>query len=302
MRPLRLLLGPAGGGEAGLLRPQPLKVVVAAGVEVELALADVQDAVHRIVEQLPVVADDDGGVRVFLQPRFQPKGAFQIEVVGGLVQQQHVRLGEQGGGQGHPHTPAAGKLRHRPRQVVVGETQAGEDFGGAGGGAVGVDLDQAGVDFAKVLGVGGLKPAHKVVALHVGGEDGVQQADRGGRMLLVHRGHLGGLGQGDVAAAGDQLALDQLEQGGLADAVAPHQPDLGARRNGHGGLVEEAPAPGGELKLVDLQHGAALAAFTVLAGRGAAAISPRPQKGQRQKLRANAKLALFPIKKEDRHD
>ena len=43
------------------------------------------------------------------------------------------------------------------------------------------------------------------------------------------------LGQADLAAAGVQLAEDQLEQRRLADAVAADQADLGSGRNGDAG-------------------------------------------------------------------
>lgn len=96
---------------------------------------EVQDVGADLVQHLAVVGDDQGGVRVFLQPRLKPQGAFQIEVVGRFVQQQHIRLGEQGGSQGHAHPPAARELRHRPGLVFLIEAQADQDFGGACGAA-----------------------------------------------------------------------------------------------------------------------------------------------------------------------
>ena len=132
----------------------------------------------------------------FRQPRLQPHRAFEVEVVGGFVQQQQVGFGEQRRRQGDAHAPAAGELRHRARQVGGGETQAGQDFAGAGGGAVGVDLGQPGVDVGDALGFGGLQFGVQGVALLVGGQDGVEQADRGGGVLLVHAGDAGELGAG----------------------------------------------------------------------------------------------------------
>ena len=81
-------------------------------------------AVDGIVEKLAVVADDERGIRIFLQPRFQPQRALEIEVIGRLVEQQNIGLGKQGRGERHAHAPAAGKFRHRPREIVVGETKA----------------------------------------------------------------------------------------------------------------------------------------------------------------------------------
>ena len=66
VRALGLLLGLGRGLEPGLLGPALLEVVVAAGVEFELAAGDVQDRVDRVVQELAVVADDQGRVRVAL--------------------------------------------------------------------------------------------------------------------------------------------------------------------------------------------------------------------------------------------
>jgi hypothetical protein len=63
------------------------------------------------------------------------------------------------------------------------------------------------------------------------------------------------LGKADLVAAGGQLAEDQLEQGRFADAVAAHQPDLGAGRQADGGVLEEFAAPGIEGQVGDLEHG-----------------------------------------------
>ena len=79
------------------------------------------------------------GVRVFLQPRFEPQRAFEIEIIGRLVEQQQIGLGKQRRGQRHPHAPAAGEFRHRTRQIGVGEAQSAQDFRRVRGRAVGVD-------------------------------------------------------------------------------------------------------------------------------------------------------------------
>ncbi len=81
-------------------------------------------AVDGIVEEFAIVADDQRGVRIFLQPRFEPQRALEIEVIGRLVEQENIGLGEQGRGQRHAHAPAAGEFRHRPREIVVGKAEA----------------------------------------------------------------------------------------------------------------------------------------------------------------------------------
>ncbi len=181
------------------------------------------------------MADDDGGRRIAFELGLQPQGAFQVEVVGGFVQQQQVGFGEQGRGQGHAHAPAAGELGHRPFEVGVREAEAGQDLRRSGGGAVRSDLDQAAVDVGDALGRRRLQLGEQGVALDVGGQHGLDQADRRGGRFLVHRGDAVALGHGHLAGGGGQFAQDDLEQGRLADAVAAHQADLGAGRDGRVG-------------------------------------------------------------------
>ena len=50
------------------------------------------------------------------------------------------------------------------------------------------------------------------------------------------------------------MPLDEFEQGGLADPVTADEPDLGAHRQGDGGLVEKAASPRIEDEIFDLQH------------------------------------------------
>jgi len=152
-----LLLGAGRRLQPRLFRAPPLEIVVAAGVEIELALAQVQNGVDRVVQELAVVADDQRGVRIFLQPRFEPKRALEVEVIGRLVEQQQVGLREQGGCERHPHAPAAREFRHRSVEIGGGEAEPGENFGRSCGRAIGIDLDQAGIDVAHPLGRSGLE-------------------------------------------------------------------------------------------------------------------------------------------------
>ena len=50
-------------------------------------------------------------------------------------------------------------------------------------------------------------------------------------MFLIDRADPGAFRQLDVAPLRDEFALDQLEQGGFANAVAPDQAHLGASGN-----------------------------------------------------------------------
>ena len=156
MRALGIDLDPGGFLQAGPLGTLEFEVVVIARIEVQLTVDEMQYVIDRIVEDLAVVADDHRGVGVFLQAGLKPERAFEIEIVGGLIEQQQVRLGKQGRSQGHAHAPTAGEFRHGPGEVSMGEAEAGEDFGGAAGSAVGTDFAKAGIDFAQVFWVGSL--------------------------------------------------------------------------------------------------------------------------------------------------
>ena len=144
-----------------------------------------QDGVDRIVQKLAVVADDQRGVRIFLQSRFEPKCTLEVQIVGRFVEQQQFGLREQRGRQRYAHPPAAGELRHRAVEVGGGETQPAEDFGGARRRAVGVDFNQPLVDFGKLFGLRGLQPGIQRFPLDIGGQNCIEKADRRGRVLLV---------------------------------------------------------------------------------------------------------------------
>ena len=86
-------------------------------------------------------------------------------------------------------------MRHRPLLVLVIKAEAGEDFGRAGRGTVGVDLDQAGPDLAHLLGLGGLEMRQQLVTVGIGLEDCLDDADGRRRVLLIDRTDAGGFGQ-----------------------------------------------------------------------------------------------------------
>ncbi len=115
-------------GRAGLLhrpfRANADELVEAAGRERDLALVQMRDGFHRTVQQATVMGNDQRRAGKARQPTFQPHRRFQVEVVGRLVQQQQVGVGEQRRGQGDAHSPATRKLRRpgapeRPRRSPI---------------------------------------------------------------------------------------------------------------------------------------------------------------------------------------
>src|SRR3546814_4165722 len=73
---------------AQLLGALALEGGVVADVQLRAAALQVQGVGADVVEELAVVADQQQRARVLEQPLFQPQHRVQVEVVGGLVEQQ----------------------------------------------------------------------------------------------------------------------------------------------------------------------------------------------------------------------
>ena len=171
---------------------------------------------------------DDGAGEV-QQEVLQPVDGVDVQVVGGLVHHQDVRVAEQGLSQQHLHLQTAVHVLHH---VVVhghGNAQALEDAGRIGLGLpasqLGVLLLQlAGLDAVLLghllLGVEGLLLLTDVVQPLVAHDDGVHDGVLVvGVLVLLEDGHAGVGQDGHLAAGGLQLAGEDLQKGGLARAV-----------------------------------------------------------------------------------
>ncbi len=231
--------------------------VVIAGVELQLAVLEMQDELGGGVEQVAVMADDHHRAAIALQEVLQPHHAFEIEIIGRLVEQKEVRRAEQDRGEGHAHAPAAGELRTRTKLVGGREAEAGQNLRRPCRRGIGVDRIEPVIDVAQRMRValmlgGGQQPR----ALRIGGEHGVEQAHLGARRLLRHRADAPGARPADLAVVGMELAEDHLEQRRFARAVAPdkaHAPPGGEAR---GRPVQDFAARDADDEVVDAQHGA----------------------------------------------
>ena len=238
--PLGLLLQPAG-------------VVALEGDA--LAAVQLQRPLGDLVQEIAVVGDQDHAAGEGLQVVLQPGDALGVQVVGGLVQQQHVGLAEQQAGQSHAALLPAGELVHRP-------------FGrGAAQGVHGL-LD-AGVDVPQILRVDlllkGVHLLHQLVGVVLGHLHGdgvvavedlllaaladdvaehVQLLVQVRLLLQVSHAHtIGGLG---LAVEFGVQARDDLEQRRLAGAVHAHHADLGVGVEAQPDVLEDllAARPG----------------------------------------------------------
>ena len=103
---------------------------VVAFMHPDLAGIQFRNAGGDAVEEIPVVGDEEAGVRGVGEVFLQPADGFGIEVVGRFIQQQQVGLGNQGAGEGHAAFFASGKqldtlVRRGAVQFRHGGTDAG---------------------------------------------------------------------------------------------------------------------------------------------------------------------------------
>ena len=206
----------------------PAQVVVAASEEVAVAAvgleqsgrvgpAQLQHARGHVLQEVSVVTDDEHGAHALGEDAFEPEDAFHVEVVGGLVHEQHVGRGGQRASDGQPLLPAARqRVDCRPRVGEAGTAQG--------------ERDAAGPLALAHLGQG---EGDHLLDGDAGREDGV----------LRH------VADTDVAAHGARAPIrrfqprQDLEEGGFAGAIGTHQTDLVSLGEPERQILEERPRP-----------------------------------------------------------
>ena len=86
---------------------------VVALVRVGPAAVELEDPLGDVVQEVPVVGDGEDRALVLGEVLLEPLHALGVEVVGGLVEQQQVGLGQQQLAQRHPAALTAGQVGHR---------------------------------------------------------------------------------------------------------------------------------------------------------------------------------------------
>ena len=151
----------------------------------------------------------------------------EIEVVGGLVEEQGFGLAEEGLGEQDADFLAALELGHLALVEGFGDVEAVEEDGGVGFGGVAVLVADDAFELAEAhaVGVGQLGLLVDAVALFKGGPEGLVAHDDGvddaigveGELVLAEDAELAGADDG--ALLGVELAGEDLHEGGFAGAV-----------------------------------------------------------------------------------
>ena len=210
--PLDLLLLDHFHLQALTFRQRLLEIIIAAVPDGQLALFEMGDFLHRAIQEITVVRDHQGRAGEGLEIGLQPHHAFQVEIIGRLVQQEKIGSLEQGRRQGHPHAPAAGEFPAGATLFLAGKTKPGQDRAGAGFGGMAVDIGQPGLDFGNAIGFGrGLGLSQKRRSLGIGGHDHVDQAVIPTRRFLGDRAHTRAFLDAGFATFRAELAADQTE-------------------------------------------------------------------------------------------
>ena len=103
-----------------------------------MAAVELEDPAGDVVEEVAVVGHRDDGARIFLEIALEPGDGFGVEVVRRLIEQQHVRRGEQQAAQRDAALLAAGergdlRFPRRQAQRVRGDLELALQLPAAGG-------------------------------------------------------------------------------------------------------------------------------------------------------------------------
>ena len=182
------------------------------------------------------MGDGEHGALEFLQILLQPLGGPQIQVVGGLVQQEDVGVLQNEAGQVHPGLLSAGEFVEELLPHGLGNGQAVADFVGLGLGVVasgglkgGGELvipahhRGVGVSLGHLYGQLGHLPLHAVQRLEGGGQYVLHGVARRVNRDLGDEAQPLSRGQHHISLVVVHDPSEDAEQGGLAAAVGPQQ-------------------------------------------------------------------------------
>jgi hypothetical protein len=221
------------------------------------AAVQLEDAGGDVVEEAAVVGDEQHRAAVFAQQAFQPLDRGEVQVIGRLVQQQHVRARHQRHRQRDPLLHPAGQRAHLRIAAQAEAVERGLDLvvDVPGVGRIELDLqlvhalhDRIVVALAKLPGQRLVLGQHGLLLAHAAG-DGVEHGH--GRIegrLLLDVGDLDALLHDEQAIVEFRTARDNFQQRGLAGAVTADETDALASLQREVGMVEQRDVAESQLR------------------------------------------------------
>ena len=226
--------------------------LIVAHIHLDMAVVHVHDVGADGVQEVTVMAHHKDQALAVHQEILQPLDGLNVQMVGGLVQQDDVRLAEQRLGQQHLHLFLGGQAGHFAVQNIVGEAKALNEPGHVGFGLPAAHFGKFGLQLAGLhtvlvgevlFFIEGILLLHHVIEALVAHHHRVQHGV--GvilEMVLLQNGHPLFLGDDDLARGGLQIPGEDAEEGGLASAV---------------GADDAVAVAGNELQLHVLEQGLA---------------------------------------------
>ena len=276
------LPGPVPLGQVGV----PAAAELAAGAGELVQLEDPGDGPGQ---QRPVVADQRDAGPAAPQVGLEPGQAVVVEVVGRLVEEQDVGLGQQHGGQREPGLLTAGQLGRAAAEQPGGQPQVGghlaRALGQVGAAQREPALQRLGVGVVGAPVAAGQRLGGGVERLLGGGHAGAPGQVLGQRLAgpdvrLLGQPQHGGTGRrpGHRPGVGLKLSGEDLEQSGLPDPVRGQDADAVTGTDGQVDAIEDGESAKSDLDAVRGQpgHERSFCQAVTAAGSGA---SPEEQAG-----------------------
>ena len=222
-------------------------VVVATRVLDDRLVVDVGDVSADVVQEVAIVGDHHHGALVPDEELLQPVDGVEIQVVGGLVQQQAAGVAEEGLGEQHADLLAALQLAHLAVMQFLGDTQAGQQHGriALGGVAILVGHDALQFGHPHAVLVGHLRLVVDGVPLLQGLPEACIAHDHRvddpefveGELVLAQDAHFAGADH--IAHLLLELAREDLHERGLARAVGSRETVASPRIESRGHILEQ---------------------------------------------------------------
>ena len=238
--------------------------VVVARVHPDLAEIDVRDVGADLVQEVAVMGNDDDRVREAAEEILQPGDGAEVQVVRRLVEEENVRIAEEGLGEKDAHLVPPVELLHLSWAERFGDAEAVEEHRRLGLGLVAVHLGEFRLQLRRAdpvlfgeigLGVDRLALGHHLVEPFVPHDDRVD--DRliieGELVLAQDRDPLPGA-DGDLALVLLHIAGKDLEKGRFPGAVGADDAVAVPRRELDVDVFEQHPLAVGKGDVGNVDH------------------------------------------------